>query len=643
MKIKTKNPIKKQNGAALPVVALGVAARAAPLLATRAAPMAARAAPTITRSVGPNISKSFGQNISKSVGQNISKSVGKTVKQQPKSSKNNLSSQFQKFTNQQQKKSIFNNMSNKDSTKNALTNDVQQKKSIFGNMFNKDANKTTLTDGTQAKKSIFGNLFNKDPNKTASTVGAPQATNTSFDNVLNKDPISQANMGSIVSSTGTVADTSKNEDTSIKIVGMISSVLKVIISLIRYILYGICVLILLFSILNIFSFLKILILDYIRSTNKDMLIKDKLKYSLLQYADIFYMNDNDNEKNEYKETLFYIFNIYILYQLIVFVYIILFAIFFIAILFVFAITLFGSIGLGWKFDSFTDRFGGQIFVEIILKKDLFYAGILALILYFIYKYIFKDIILKRIRKVKDKIYEIDSFIDTELVAYSPNIDSDVYDILKNRTKNNANGESQRMNEIITNNLNNNNIELAKQNLVYYTLYSHVHNNIPDTNVDGIKLVNKYFFGDDKQNKYSDEDDGEITYISLMVNTLGFKFVDMQIYQELDIFKGDNQNIKDLLRLMDNKIEEFNEDILLSLSEIPNLTLYFALLFVLLIYLTGGFMLGYSSLLRNVSPTNEYDKPLIESLKNVSYFITYFIITFIKPLDKVYAFIPKDNK
>jgi len=648
MGLKRNHKTKKHIGGIAPVAAAAAASRVAPMLA-RAKSMQSMAKTTQGQSKGLSNSAAnlFKKHSSPSTtGQsNSNKAQSFFNKFKTKMDSNN------KQTNGEKKPSFFDKFKKK--PENAVTANGEKKPSFFDKFKKKPEN--ALTANGEQKPSFFDKLLGRNNNQTDMSQSSEGNNRASLaipgSSLSNAQPIHDSSTPTYQQrSTQQYVAQKSGEDSIIHIIENMASALKVIISLIRYILFMLCLLILIHSIQNVFSFLKTYITKLIQSTNNNVLVKDTLKYGLLQYVDLFYLRkDKDNNTNT-REKLFYISNIFQIIQIILIVYFVLLLIFIITMLFVFFLQLFAEVGLGWKIDKMTDDKGNERFVEMILKTDLFYPLILVMILFFIYKYYFKDFMIQKMASTQENIYKIDEYIFSKLTEYSSNIDGDVYNILINRTKNNANGESQKINTIIMKNLNEGDISRAKQNLLYYTFYSQVHDNIPDTNLKGLKLINQYFFGTDpsSQNKYSDLPDNDITYISLMINSLGFsKNVDMQIYTNLDVFKSQDPKSQELLKEMNLVIETFNDDILTLTADFPNMTIYFAFMIFLILYMTGLFMLGYGTLLNKISyeekDKNNYDAALIRNLQTISQYVTLAIVTFIKPLDILHKNLPEKLK
>ena len=99
----------------------------------------------------------------------------------------------------------------------------------------------------------------------------------------------------------------------------------------------------------------------------------------------------------------------------------------------------------------------------------------------------------KMNKTKVELSTIDAKIKNSLSSLSSNISPEIYEILKNKKKGNTNGEYEQINDLIVKDLSAGNRNLALQKLLLATYYTHIQDNIPDTNQDALETINNYFF------------------------------------------------------------------------------------------------------------------------------------------------------
>ena len=438
--------------------------------------------------------------------------------------------------------------------------------------------------------------------------------------------------------------------TKIEIVEVITSLLKISTYISRVILYLLCVMMFLWSVVNIIIYIVIVLTDFFCISNDDTIIRDTMKYKLLYYSDIVLelhllkkikeadtKNNNAIKENAIKDNIemttepyFYLLNVYNNSELSILIYIVLFIIFILSILVIaFVLLVVKFFFRSWEFDELTDTFQKSKIIEIISSADLYMPIAFIGFIYVVLKYYFRGFMINNMNNIKKSIYELDSYILSSLSDLGQGLDENVYQILSKRSKRNINGEEQKINEIIKKNINSGNLNAAKQNTLYYTYYSHIHDNIPETNSEAIKLIDKFFLNVDKSDKYNEQgnQNNNVTYVSLMVNSKGINLIDMNIYKKLEIFQGSNPEAMQVLKYVDDVIEEVKNKIT-KMPEISNMSIYFAILFIILLYGFAILLIIYGATIstsfdkKNINPQT-YDSSLT-ILHNFSYYINYII-------------------
>lgn len=113
------------------------------------------------------------------------------------------------------------------------------------------------------------------------------------------------------------------------------------------------------------------------------------------------------------------------------------------------------------------------------------------------------------------------------------LDKSFFEILKKRTKGGKLIEEELIKDI--NGSSDNEIKVKK--LLVYILYSHLYDNIPDTNVNALKTVIYYFFNPDEEDEkdnplLNDENNLKLSYVSFFLESKGIQLIDKEIYQHL---------------------------------------------------------------------------------------------------------------
>ncbi len=358
---------------------------------------------------------------------------------------------------------------------------------------------------------------------------------------------------------------SKQRIDPLKVGEMVASFINMALSLCM-ILTVICfILIIMICILNIIIFV-VIQTAYFFNDDSDAILKDSLKYKILQYVDFFKYKENekkdtnaatgttgaaapavsissavsdapavsdepavsdapaapagtdntvsDTTQKPIKEPMFFIFTginsclslIYLCY--IFFIFVVCMSI----ILYI----LFRAIQF-WH-PTFPVDMNIPAGSLIGLTSFALYAGIVfAIIIGQGQALYFNNVIKPALTKIKQAIYNIDQFINKELTTPDSKFNAELFELLKSRSK----GEIiDRYKAVVHNNIELNNVPKAIQQMKLILLYSYLHENIPETNQKALQLINYYFFKDpfSQQDNMDLRETGyldDLTFVSLL--------------------------------------------------------------------------------------------------------------------------------
>lgn len=447
-----------------------------------------------------------------------------------------------------------------------------------------------------------------------------------------------------------------NERSVVEIVKTAGVILQTFFNIVPMLVYFIALYILAMAYLNMVLYIFSIIYYFFR-TNDSTILYDTLRYKLLSYASIIQEYSNIDEKGidgyesmtseinqnlssrcsstskptsdtptegsskegsskegssdensttQYTpEPVFFLFNVNFALVLINIIYTLLLVIFivcFIVVLIMKAVVpLFNR---NFKTDSWEDKNGNNVFTTVATNFDTYVGLIFAIILYFMYRMYFRDFMYNKLYEIKKHIKELDLLIFKTLSVGGSDINKELRQIMDDKKKGNSNGQYSQVNDIVHNYLESGDIQKAVQCLFYFTLYSNLHDNIPDTNRQGIEKINKFFF----QNK--DDFDESLTYTSLNLNSNGVIEV-KKIYLELDIFANKSKytsqisNIEALHSQIECKIDELNRKIT-ELPEIKNTSLLFGVFIVMLFVFCILFIMSYNLIVIKNEKANNKD-------------------------------------
>lgn len=251
-------------------------------------------------------------------------------------------------------------------------------------------------------------------------------------------------------------------------------------------------------------------------------------------------------------------------------------------------------------DSPDDKNGFNIFTKY-MTVGTFMGLIFGLLIYGLYMLFFRNLIYEEMKEVKSAIHKIDTKILSYLQGLSEVIDQDMVTFLYKKGKDNSKGAYQKFNQYIMQAYTkNDNTDMIVKLIMFFTLYSHLYDNIPDTNSKAINLIPHYFFKAPLDNDFSSitEEDirkGELTYISLMTESKGITQI-KKIYEELDFYKLNSAKDIEIKRKLDEKINELNE-MIVSFPEFNNSAYLIGVYMFLMFLIATAYLLMYNYVIK----------------------------------------------
>lgn len=349
--------------------------------------------------------------------------------------------------------------------------------------------------------------------------------------------------------------------------------------------YCVSLVIFFLSFINVILFIWTVVYYFIKS-NTDTTIKDTMKYKQLAYIDIMarYVDTNifssffsTTSTQKVKEPFFYIYMMNYCIVIILAMYIVLFIVY----IFCFIIVIFFKVLVplllpNIKMDS-PQQGDGNIFNKHISDVYVFIGFAFAILLLLIYKIYFNNTIYPILNDIKLNIVLIDKYVKEILTKHDTKIDEKLYNILKAKGKGNLNGEYEEVNALVMKNIADGQIDKATQNLLFFTLYSHLYDQIPETNKSSINMIKYYFFKDPTNDNYDlnkPDEYNQLSYISLMVDSKGITQVP-RVYESLDIYKSNDAGAKSAIKNVNILITKL-DDMLQNMPELKNTGILFGI-------------------------------------------------------------------
>lgn len=320
---------------------------------------------------------------------------------------------------------------------------------------------------------------------------------------------------------------------------IINNIMSVSLNLCMILIFFVVIGIALISVVNI-----ILLIIYSASdglnTRSDIILKDTLKYKILAYAD--FLNGSVST-----EPLFMINSGASLISLIILAYAFLLLIGMLCVILYFIYTiLVPAMYPSFQIDTSISAQPISSYVSIGVIIGLIFAVILG-----VFHTLFTNKILApEIIGVTRNIKEIDSFIKKQLHKPDNKFNQELYDLLI--MKNKGIQDFDKLKQKVMNDFNNSNYTTNQQNakaaqkIKLIILYSFLYDNIPDTNLKALALINYYFFKDptsssDKPLEIADENElSDLTFISLMLNSGDSKTIPDE-YINYDFYSATSDN------------------------------------------------------------------------------------------------------
>lgn len=407
----------------------------------------------------------------------------------------------------------------------------------------------------------------------------------------------------------------KNDE--IEIVKSVGIVLKAVFFIVPMIAYMIIIYITILSHINLILYI-VMNISYFVNSSESTIIYDTMQYKFFGYVDIIEeysktgklkphkSHDNsvaeENEEGENndiqpgftKEPLFYLFNILYAVIIIFLIYILLAVLYAVALLVVWFSKIVLSLAFGLKFDSYTDENNENVFISVLGNIQVYVGLMAAIFIYIIFGLYIRTALFNRLNKTWFQVKEIDEFIlNTELPKGGNNIDEELILAMKQEGKGDVNGRFNTVKEIVMKYVSSGNIQKAEQCLLFFTLYIHLSDNIPDTNLESKRKISKYFFQGSEEGRH----DRMLTFISLNVDSKGIKRLNYE-FEKIDL-PNDDPKIRDIILKLRNIIHKLN-DMILALN-IQNTNIFFGIFIIMLFIASVLTLLIYNVVIvRNAS-------------------------------------------
>jgi|DEB0MinimDraft_4_1074332.scaffolds.fasta_scaffold08696_4 hypothetical protein len=343
-------------------------------------------------------------------------------------------------------------------------------------------------------------------------------------------------------------------------------------------------LIILISGINLMMILFQIFIDNM-NIDDDTIIQDTLKYKMLEYVD--YVQDLLTDQNK-TEPLFQIFTVKTIISIIIYLY---FGAIFTVLLMIFLILLITLLPLFKEnINIDTENLSEEKF-KSHFTSDIFFGIIVGIVLQIIHKIFYSSLIHNKLLVIRQGYSNLDFYILSTLNSQFQLIKEDIiaaatdatnegkeiaaekgkktfllklYDIHKGYDKNNRTKIMQKIIEAskIGENVDSNRM---KAGCMLFVLYSHLYDNIPDTNLSAQKKIQKYFFNVCKTETTDDyeicsvdaNDKGSLPYASFFLAKDGVSFIKKDLYKDL-VDDATTEYLDDIVENVNLKLREIPE-------------------------------------------------------------------------------------
>ena len=245
------------------------------------------------------------------------------------------------------------------------------------------------------------------------------------------------------------------------------------------------------------------------SSREDTIIKDTLKYKIIQYAD--FLSGFSSQ-----EPLFMINTSASLVSLIIMIYVFLVFICMICIILYFTYTiLVPALYPNFLIDG---SMSGKSFAQYI-SVAMFAGLVFAIVLGVFHTLYINNIVKPEVMNIKKKIASIDKTIKRQLNSPDNKFNAELFDNLITKTKGTAYLSDFR--KYVMNDYKQKDYSKAQQKIIMIILYSHLYDNIPDTNPRALQLVNYYFFKEPyipaAEMEINVNDTSDLSFVSLLLD------------------------------------------------------------------------------------------------------------------------------
>lgn len=245
------------------------------------------------------------------------------------------------------------------------------------------------------------------------------------------------------------------------------------------------------------------------SWREDTIIKDTLKYKIIQYAD--FLSGFSSQ-----EPLFMINTSASLISLIIMIYVFLVFICMLCIILYFTYTvLVPALYPNFLIDG---SMSGKSFAQYI-SLALFAGLVFAIVLGVFHTLYMNRIVQYEVMSIKNKIVSIDKTIKHQINSPDNKFNAELFDNLITKTKGTA--YLSDFQKYVINDYKQKDYAKAQQKIIMIILYSHLYDNIPDTNPRALQLVNYYFFKEPYipaiEMEINVDDTSDLSFVSLLLD------------------------------------------------------------------------------------------------------------------------------
>ena len=398
----------------------------------------------------------------------------------------------------------------------------------------------------------------------------------------------------------------------------------------------ITIIIVVICIFNFIIFGFVIVREFLKDTS-DTVLKDSFKYKLLQYVDYYSRLQTDKPQgainvaaesiaevkaSNNSEPYFYLMLINFLLSVMVIIYCILVILYLFGLIVYLLLNMLAMKSSAANIQSVQENDKGTNIFTKHLSIATFMGFLFVLLMYGLYALFFKNLIYYKLKTIRDAIHKIDYVILKGLDGLGSGIDMDLVNLLKNKGKENSNGAYTIFNDYIMKSISKNDHNVTVNLILFLTLYSHLYDNIPDTNTDAMKKIIEYFFVSPMEGNFAvaPERDLTLTYISLMPLSKGITQV-KRIYENFDFYTIKNQDIIIIKRNLESKMNEIN-NMILEFPEFVNTAHLFGGYLMIMMFFAVIFLWLYNHIIITSKKEDDLNKTVGNAASSMNGVIQY---------------------